>query len=75
MDVTAELRRVAVTSVIGDVRTWVAQTQWGMPIELPEQPLPAGLKPHVLVSGAGPAARSSGGGGHPAGVRRNDTSR
>jgi hypothetical protein len=35
--------------VIAEVRAWVAQTEWGTPIELPGQPFPPGVKPQVLV--------------------------
>jgi len=49
MDVTADLRRTASSSVIGDVRAWVAQTDWSTPAEAAQEPLPAGVKPPILV--------------------------
>lgn len=49
MDVTPEQRRGAFTSVLGEVRSWVADHEWDTALDLPDEPLPAGVKPQVLV--------------------------
>lgn len=49
MDVNTDLRRAAVRSGIRDVRAWVDQGAWdGVPDSTPE-PLPADVKPQVLL--------------------------
>ena len=49
MDVTPELRRAAFAEVLSDVRSWVAQDEWGVAAQVLEQPIPAGAKPAVLA--------------------------
>ena len=49
MDVTPELRRAAFAEVIADVRSWVAQDEWGVAAQVLEPPIPAGAKPAVLA--------------------------
>ena len=49
MDVSADLRREAFRTAIGDVRAWVAGGAWDGKSSVPVDALPAGVKPQVIV--------------------------
>lgn len=49
MDVSADLRREAFRTAVGDVRAWVAGGAWDGESSAPVNALPAGVKPQVIV--------------------------
>ncbi len=49
MDVSADLRRDAFRTAVGDVRAWVAGGAWDVEPSAPVVALPAGIKPQVIV--------------------------
>lgn len=49
MDITGDLRRAATRQAIADVRAWVDGGAWDGAADAPAEPLPADLKPPVLV--------------------------
>ena len=49
MDITGDLRRAACREAIADVRAWVGGGAWDATSDTPSAPLPADLKPPILV--------------------------
>ena len=49
MDITSDLRRAACREAIADVRAWVGRGAWDATSEASPEPLPADLKPPILV--------------------------